>query len=54
MDFGDKIKEIFDNLPSTLGRGTEGEGSEINIPHKLEQINTRRKTLFTSTISDER
>ena len=28
--------------------------SKIDIDHKLQQIDNRRKTLFTSTISDER
>lgn len=54
MDFWDLIQTTFDNLPSPVGKGTEDEGFEINIPHKLSQINSRRKTLFTSTISDER
>ncbi len=48
MDFWDKIKSTFETLNIS-----ENEFI-IDIPHKLSQINTRRKTLFTSTISDER
>lgn len=48
MDFGDAIKATFENLNIAESEFV------IDIPHKLEQINTRRKTLFTSTISDER
>lgn len=48
MDFWDKIKSTFENL------NISEKEFIIDIPHKLSQINTRRKTLFTSTISDER
>jgi ATP-citrate lyase alpha-subunit len=48
MDFGDVIKTTFDSL------NISEEEYIIDIPHKLSQINSRRKTLFTSTISDER
>ena len=48
MDFWDKIKSTFETL------NISEKEFIIDIPHKLSQINTRRKTLFTSTISDER
>ncbi len=48
MDFGEKIESTFEKL------GIIEKEFLIDIPHKLSQINTRRKTLFTSTISDER
>lgn len=48
MDFWDKIKSTFEKL------NISEKEFIIDIPHKLSQINTRRKTLFTSTISDER
>jgi len=48
MDFWDLIKSTFDSL------NIKEEEFIIDIPHKLSQINSRRKTLFTSTISDER
>lgn len=48
MDFWDKIQKTFQTL------NIQEQEFIIDIPHKLSQINTRRKTLFTSTISDER
>mgnify|MGYP001942735156 CR=1 FL=1 len=48
LDFWDIIKTTFENLK--IGE----QDFIIDIPHKLSQINSRRKTLFTSTISDER
>jgi len=48
MDFWDKIQKTFQEL------NIKEQEFIIDIPHKLSQINTRRKTLFTSTISDER
>ncbi len=48
MDFWDIIKTTFDSLKIIE------QDFIIDIPHKLSQINSRRKTLFTSTISDER
>lgn len=47
MDFWDKIRETFLNL-------TLPERTEIDISEKLSHIQKRKKTLFTSTISDER
>jgi ATP-citrate lyase alpha-subunit len=48
MDFWDVIETAFDSL------NISEEEFIIDIPHKLSQINSRRNTLFTSTISDER
>jgi len=48
MDFGDKIKSTFDKLNIDI------KNTNINIDSKLEIMNSREKTNFTSTISDER
>lgn len=48
MDFWDKIQETFQKLDIQY---TE---NNYDIEHKLEHIENRKKTLFTSTISDER
>lgn len=48
MDFWEKIQTTFEKL------NIESSDENNNILHKLEHIENRKKTLFTSTISDER
>lgn len=52
MDFWEKIWETFEKLWLKKEEITEKEKNEIN--EKLIKIKTRKKTNFTSTISDER
>lgn len=47
MDFGDVIENCFQKLQISKSQA-------INISHKIPMLQNRKKTLFTSTISDER
>lgn len=53
MDFGDKIEEVFKSINQ---KKSSSQKNKIwnNIEEKLLKIKTRKKTNFTSTISDER
>lgn len=55
MDLWDTIREVFVALPYPKEWNSVRENNDsIDINYKLEQIHNRRRTLFTSTISDEK
>ncbi|MCP4524218.1 MAG: ATP citrate synthase [Candidatus Gracilibacteria bacterium] len=53
MDFGDLIQDVFEKLSSKNTINSSQDRKE-EIEMKRKKINNRKKTLFTSTISDER
>jgi len=53
MDFGDKIEEVYSKVKAPHP-SEDTFNTEESIKNKLQKIIHRKKTNFTSTISDER